>query len=52
MAQNTMLMYVGQEEKFQTKMEQIIRDQDASFAQEGLNASFLYSQKRKSSLLK
>ncbi|MFP7392362.1 methyl-accepting chemotaxis protein [Niallia circulans] len=40
MAQNTMLMYVGQEEKFQTKMEQIIRDQDASFAQEGLNASF------------
>ncbi|CAI9388639.1 MULTISPECIES: methyl-accepting chemotaxis protein [Bacillaceae] len=40
MAQNTMLMYVGQEEKFQTKMEQIIRDQDASFAKEGLNASF------------
>ena len=40
MAQNTMLMYVGQEEKFQSKMEQIIRDQDASFAKEGLNASF------------
>jgi len=40
MAQNTMLMYVGQEEKFQTKMEQIIRNQDASFAKEGLNASF------------
>jgi len=40
MAQNTMLMYVGQEEKFQSKMEQIIRDQDASFAKEGVNASF------------
>lgn len=42
MAQNTMLMYVGQEEKFQSKMEQIIRDQDASFAKEGLNASFFF----------
>jgi methyl-accepting chemotaxis protein len=40
MAQNTMLTYVGREDKFQSKMEQIVREQDADLSKDGIKADF------------
>lgn len=39
-AQNVMLIYVGQEEKFQKKMNQVIKSQDADLAQDGLKGDY------------
>lgn len=39
-AQNVMLIYVGQEEKFQKKMNQVIKSQDANLAQDGLKGNY------------
>jgi len=39
-AQNIMLIYVGKEEKFNAKIEQVIRSQDAELAQDGLKGSY------------
>lgn len=40
MAQNVMLIYVGQEEKFHKKMNQVIKSQDANLAQDGLKGNY------------
>lgn len=39
-AQNVMLIYVGQEEKFYKKMNQVIKSQDADLAQDGLKGDY------------
>ncbi|MBP2241638.1 methyl-accepting chemotaxis protein [Cytobacillus eiseniae] len=39
-AQNIMLIYVGQEEKFNKKMNQLIKSQDADLAQDGLKGEY------------
>ena len=39
-AQNLMLIYVGDEEKFQGKVNQVIKSQDAKLAQDGLKGSY------------
>lgn len=39
-AQNLMLIYVGEEEKFNKKVEQIVKSQDAQLAQDGLKGSY------------
>ncbi|WP_445490396.1 methyl-accepting chemotaxis protein [Niallia sp. 03133] len=40
MAQNMMLTYIGNEEKFHKKMEQVVRDQDANFLKDNINAHY------------
>ncbi|MBS4191310.1 methyl-accepting chemotaxis protein [Bacillus sp. FJAT-49705] len=40
MAQNLMLLYVGDEEKFNKKMNQVIKSQDAELAQDGISGNF------------
>ncbi|KOP83462.1 chemotaxis protein [Bacillus sp. FJAT-21945] len=40
MAQNVMLIYVGQEEKFHKKMNQVIKTQDADLAQDGFEGNY------------
>ncbi|WP_066294650.1 methyl-accepting chemotaxis protein [Bacillus sp. FJAT-29937] len=40
LSQNLMLIYVGNEEYFNKKMNQVIKSQDAGFAQDGLSGSF------------
>jgi methyl-accepting chemotaxis protein len=45
-SKNIMLIYVGQEEKFTKKMDQVLKTQNASLAQDGLNADiFLVTNK-------
>ncbi|MFO1443451.1 HAMP domain-containing protein [Bacillus sp. Bva_UNVM-123] len=39
-AQNLMLIYVGKEEKFNGRVEQVIKSQDAQLAQDGLKGSY------------
>ena len=39
-AQNLMLIYVGKEEKFHAKIEQMVKSQDAELAQDGLKGSY------------
>lgn len=39
-SQNLMLLYVGNEEKYNKKMNQVIKSQDAELAQDGLSGSF------------
>ncbi len=39
-AQNVMLIYVGQEEKFNKKMNQVIKSQDADLAQDGFKGAY------------
>ncbi|MED3571613.1 methyl-accepting chemotaxis protein [Cytobacillus praedii] len=39
-AQNVMLIYVGQEEKFYKKMDQVIKSQDADLAQDGFKGNY------------
>lgn len=39
-AQNLMLIYVGDENKFQAKMNQVIKSQDSELAQDGLKGSY------------
>ncbi len=39
-AQTVMLIYVGQEEKFHKKMNQVIKNQDADLAQDGLKGDY------------
>ncbi|MGP7819075.1 methyl-accepting chemotaxis protein [Niallia sp. 01092] len=40
MAQNMMLTYIGNEDKFQKKMNQVVRDQDANFLKDNIDAQF------------
>ncbi|MEH7124545.1 methyl-accepting chemotaxis protein [Bacillus sp. JJ1532] len=40
LSQNLMLIYVGNEDKFNKKMNQVIKSQDAGLAQDGLSGSF------------
>lgn len=40
LSQNLMLIYVGNEDKFNKKMNQVIKSQDAQLAQDGLSGSF------------
>lgn len=40
LAQNLMLIYVGDQEKFNAKMEQVIKRQDAELAKDGLQGNF------------
>ncbi|MFC5560064.1 methyl-accepting chemotaxis protein [Ureibacillus thermophilus] len=39
-AQNLMMIYVGEEEKFQKKMNQVIKGQDAELVQDGLKGDY------------
>ncbi|MBU8879402.1 methyl-accepting chemotaxis protein [Bacillus sp. FJAT-29790] len=45
-AQNLILIYVGEEEKFNKKMNQVIRSQDAELAKDGLNGSYFLVTKK------